>query len=467
MAKNELPHVVEELSGWGRSPRREGRRYRPAKLSNLRQLVGSGALIARGAGRSYGDAALPGAGPEASVIDLTALDRFLSFDVDRGIVRAEAGVTLQQLLSITVPRGWFLPVVPGTAACTLGGMVAADVHGKNHKSAGSFQNAICSLTLLLPNGDEIVCSPLEDAELFAATCGGMGLTGVVVDGELALEPIESAWVRTETSTFTGLDGFLAALGDAPQEHVVGWVDGLVPHAQLGKSVLIAGDLASVDDYRAEVSGSMHVPPLYAPWATPRRLPRAASLLLRPATMRLYNRRHYRRATAAREKLVSIQDFFFPLDQLASWNQLYGKEGFVQYQFAVPTAAASTLLRRAIDALQHADLPPYLVVVKRLGEGHGMLSFPTPGITVAIDVPQRNGLAFVLDALDRDVVEHGGRVYLAKDSRVSADLLPKMYPHLGDFIAVQQRVDPDGRMTSAMSERLRLTQRDTAAEGEGA
>ncbi|MEM7165417.1 MAG: FAD-binding oxidoreductase [Planctomycetota bacterium] len=452
---SDVPHVSEEIVGWGRYPRCDGKRYRPAKLSTLRRLVGAGGLTPRGAGRSYGDAALPGGHAGAGVVDLTAIDCFCDFDAALGTVRVEAGLTLQQLLAVIVPRGWFLPVVPGTAACTLGGMVAADVHGKNHIAGGSLQSHVRALTLLLPTGGQLRCSPSNDPELFAATFGGMGLTGVVLDIELQLQRINSAWLQTTTDTYTGLDGMLAALLDAPQQYVVGWLDGMTSNAQLGRSVLIGGDFIAADEYRAGVAGAAHLPPLHVSWDAPRSLPPLTSWFVHPTTVRLHNRWYFDKAGRAGVRYEPLHRFFFPLDRWCDWHRAYGDSGFVQYQFVVPNDAASELIRTAIDALQSADHWPYLVVLKRLGAGQGMLSFPMPGITVAIDIPHRPGLERILDDLDRRVIQAGGRVYLAKDSRLSAASLRSMYPDCDRFLAVQQRIDPGGQLTSALAERLQL------------
>ncbi len=442
------------LSGWGRTAATAATVVRPTSVDDVSAAVvaadGRGSL-ARGLGRSYGDAAQNAGG---TVIDLTGLNRIVAFDEDAGEVTAEAGLSLDTLLRLLVPRGWFVPVTPGTRYVTLGGALAADIHGKNHHRDGSFAVHVRSVELVLPDGSMRRVSPDLDPELFWATAGGLGLTGVIVAMTLRLIRVTTAWMLVDTERLGDLDSLLDALTDADRSsrYSVAWVDCLAGGRHFGRGVITKGDHAPAD----AVPGSVD-PAGYAPTprlTMPRHLPGG---LLNPLSVRAFNEAWYRRAPRLRSaEPQKLSTFFHPLDGIRHWNRAYGRRGFVQYQFVVPLDRSETV-RSALDLLRRAHAPSFLAVLKRFGPGDsGPLSFPRQGWTLAVDLAANaRDLAHVLDRLDRLVVQANGAVYLAKDGRLSPELLKSMYPGVEEFGTVRDRVDPNRRLTSDLARRLGL------------
>jgi len=416
--------------------------------------AGPRSVLARGLGRSYGDAALNAGG---TVLDATADIGTLDLDADAGTVRVASGVSLDALLRRLVPLGFFVPVTPGTRFVTVGGAIAADVHGKNHHRDGSIGRHIPSLTLATPTG-VLAVGPDHDPELFWATVGGMGLTGVILDATLSVPRIGTSRLRVDTHRTADLDGVLSLMaeGDFRYHYSVAWIDCLARGRHLGRSILTRGDFADLDDLgpaeRAlplayEAGILLEAPPVFP------------SGLVNAWTMRVFNEAWYRKAPARRVgELQSIPQFFHPLDAIGGWNRLYGRRGFLQYQFVVPFGREDTL-RLAVERLAGAGVGSALAVLKRFGPGDpGPLSFPIEGWTLALDLPVVPELTTLLDALDDEVVAAGGRVYLAKDSRVRRELVPTMYPRLAEWRAVRDRVDPDGVLVSDLDRRLDLSGR---------
>ena len=432
------PHVESEVSGWGRFP---VARSRVVCLDDWRTAGAvSGPRIARGAGRSYGDASFASGG---MTLDVCPRDRFLEFDAATGRLSSEAGVTLADVLGVIVPAGWFLPVTPGTKRVTLGGCVAADVHGKNHPGAGSFARTVVALEMVLADGREVRCSATEWPELFWATCGGMGLTGLIRTVTLQLERIASPLLDVQTFACRDLDETLARFSETDC-HLVAWLDCL----SAGRRALVT---------RARIAPESAETPA-ARKDQPRRVPcDAPSWLLNPASVRLYNAVHFHRerrhSTPVRQ---TIDEFFYPLDRLDDWNRLYGRRGFIQYQFAVPRETAREAIETALDELPRAGQHIFLAVLKALGAEAGPLSFPRPGFTLALDLPMTGApLLVALDVLDERIAALGGRVYLAKDARMSAKWMPSMYPRLGEWLAVKRAVDPQNLFQSDLARRLGL------------
>ena len=435
--------VGEMLAGWGRVPVLPGRVLRSEDLAT----AAAGATLSRGLGRAYGDAALPATAGQV-VAETTLADRLLAFDAATGILRAEAGLPLYDLNRWSIPRGWFTPVTPGTRYVTLGGMVAADVHGKNHHRAGCFGQHITALVVRVADGRVVECSDAVEPELFRATIGGMGLTGHILEVAVCLSPIPSPWIRTERVRVASLgemiDGLLAA--GSTWEFTVGWMDGMAQGAGLGRGILMKGRWADPSEAPSSpppASGEIPVPVrLLAP-------------LLRPWSVRLFNLAYYHRhRPRVRSGLAGSEQYFYPLDVVPSWNRLYGGRGFIQYQFLVPHAPDHSPTRQVMERAQRLGASPYLAVVKELGpEGKGMLSFPAPGVTVALDLPCRPGTAAVVAELNVLVAELGGRVYLAKDALSVAADFRRMEPRLAAWQAIRRQWDPDRRLVSALSVRL--------------
>jgi decaprenylphospho-beta-D-ribofuranose 2-oxidase len=450
------------LTGWGRTRPAHARVLTPRNTSELCALIRQAAaasLIPRGLGRSYGDAAqLDG----AAVIDLGAFDS-VALDAPAVRITAGSGLSLSDILRVIVPAGFFLPVTPGTRNVTLGGAIAADVHGKNHHGEGSFARHVHSLQLVDGCGEVRELTPSGDpatAAAFWATAGGMGLTGVITEACFSLIPIETALISVDTDRHRDLDGLMAAMveGDAHYRYSVAWVDSLHP---AGRGVLTRGDHASVEQLRATggtVAGCTPDAPLaYDPKALASAPPFLPGGLLNGFTVRAFNEAWYRKAPKHRVgELQAIAPFFHPLDGVSDWNRIYGPAGFLQYQFAVPDGA-SELVPRTLAVLRKVGAPSFLTVLKRFGPGTpGPLSFPQPGWTLAADVPAAvPGLLEALDALDEEVAAAGGRLYLAKDSRQSAGMLQRSYPRLAEWQQQRDRLDPRHVFSSDLARRLAI------------
>jgi decaprenylphospho-beta-D-ribofuranose 2-oxidase len=408
-------------------------------------------VIARGLGRSYGDAAQNAGG---QVLSMTGLRRVRAFDPTTGLVVAEAGCSLARLLRMAVPAGWWLPATPGTRFVTLGGAVANDVHGKAHHREGSIRRAVRSLELLTPADGVVVVTPATTPELFSATFGGLGLTGIVLTVTLQLRRIETAWMRVRTERAASLtDGLGLMARSDPAPYSVAWVDCLASGRGLGRSVLTWAEHARLGD----LPGPCARRPLrFAPrqWlAVPPGVPDG---FLGRRLAAIYNTARFARAPRREtERLVPVAESFWPLDAVRGWNRLYGPHGFVQYQIAVPDGGEA-VLEEVVSSLARARCPSFLGVLKRLGAGGGMLSFPIPGWTLAVDTPaDLPGLGRLLDGFDELVAEAGGRVYLAKDARLRRSPFEAMYPELGLWLRVRERVDPAGVLRSDLGRRLGL------------
>ncbi|HVE69290.1 MAG TPA: FAD-binding oxidoreductase [Solirubrobacteraceae bacterium] len=413
--------------------------------------AGPRGVLPRGLGRAYGDAAQNAGG---AVLDMTALRRFHDVDVRNGRVTVDAGLSLDELIGALLPLGWFPRVVPGTRYVTVGGAIASDIHGKNHHGEGGFADHVESLELLTPAGERVLAAPGDD--VFRATAGGMGLTGVVLRATLRLMPVATSWVREDVERARDLDDAMArmASGDAGYRYSVAWIDCLARGGALGRSVLMRGDHATLDELPARRRARPLEPPPPARLSAP---PWAPNGLLRRSTVGAFNELYFRRAPRMeRGRLVALQPFFFPLDAIRGWNRMYGSRGFLQYQFVVPFGAEDAL-REAVERLARSGAASFLAVLKRFGGGRGLLSFPVEGWTLALDLPaSAPGLPSLLDGLDELVAGAGGRVYLSKDSRLRPDVLGAMYPELSDWQAIRARLDPLERMRSDLSRRLGLT-----------
>lgn len=442
----------QEISGWGRYPTQDCQLVRPERYAELKAEAPS--TIVRGQGRSYGDASLSQNG---RVILSERLNRFLAFDREQGVVRAEAGLTLDDLLSVVVPRGWFPLVTPGTKFVSLGGCVAADVHGKNHHHDGTFSRGVRQLELIRADGTKIPCSAEDSATAFWATVGGMGLTGIIGEVELQLQPIETAYIRARHTPATDLEQAFRLLQDAEHDarYTVAWIDLMSRGARLGRSVVMSGDHAQRD----ELSGAQRLAPLRSATHPTRNMPfDMPAWLLNPVTIRAFNELYYRNEGGKNTPfLVDYDKFFYPLDAIGRWNRLYGRRGFVQYQCVVPEATAMEALQQLLERLAQSGHPAFLGVLKRLGaEGEGHLSFPLAGYTLALDLPMTGSrLLKLLDEFDAIVLQHGGRVYLAKDARLAPESFRAMYPRLAEWQQVRHELDPQGIFSSSLSRRLQM------------
>jgi decaprenylphospho-beta-D-ribofuranose 2-oxidase len=447
-----LDHTT--VTGWGRTAPTAARLIRPRTYEEAAAAVrecGARGGIPRGLGRAYGDAAQNAGG---AVLDMTGLDRVHAIDAAGGTLLCDAGVSLHRLMEVLLPLGWFVPVTPGTRYVTVGGAIGADIHGKNHHVSGSFSRHVLSFELLTADGE--IRTVIPGTPLFDATAGGMGLTGVILTATIRLQPVETSLMSVDTERAADLDDLMARLAatDHRYRYSVAWIDLLARGTATGRAVLTRGDHAPLDALPARTRRDPLSFRASRFPAAPAVLPEG---LLSRTTVGLFNELWYRKAPRARVgQLQPISAFFHPLDGVPHWNRVYGRGGFVQYQFVVGHGQEDAL-RRIVRRICERRCPSFLAVLKRFGESDpGWLSFPLPGWTLALDIPAGlPGLGAFLDALDEEVAAAGGRVYLAKDARLRPDLLAAMYPRLDDFRALRAELDPSGVFRSDLSRRLSL------------
>lgn len=431
------------LEGWGRVAV-EGREVLGEDLEKATAVE---TMLCRGLGRSYGDSSLP-ARAEDRVVATRLANRILDFDPTTGRLVAEAGTSLADIIRVFLRRGWFTPVTPGTKFVTLGGMVASDVHGKNHHREGCFGAHVESLRMRLADGDVVTCSPTEREDLFHGTIGGMGLLGHVLQVSFKMRKIASPWIAAETQRVRGLDEFLAVLGEmAPRSPMtVGWIDCLSDGSSLGRGILTAGDWASAEQAHEE-------PP---PWPReiefPMELPNWA---LNPVTASLFNTAFYWKHMPQKwTGLMTPEAFFYPLDAILKWNRAYGSRGFTQYQCVIPRRAGSIAVRDFMRLLVRLGGASPLCVLKDCGpEGKGVLSFPLEGTSIAIDMAITPDTQRIVDQLNAFVIETGGRIYLSKDRFTRPEDFAAMEPRLARFQALRETWDPHRKLRSAQSVRI--------------
>jgi FAD/FMN-containing dehydrogenase len=449
--------VTQKISGWGRFPVEPCDVYRPESQRQLAAVLecgGQSSFISTGLGRSYGDAAL-NAG--AGVISHLRLNRFLAFDPATGVLECEAGVSLAEIIRYFLSRGFFLPVTPGTRFVTVGGAIAANVHGKNHHQDGEFGNFVPEFKLLTPGGETLTCAPNENSELFWATLGGMGLTGVIRSAKLQLRRVESAYVLVDYQKATNLEDALGRMteSDAQYQYSVAWIDCLATGRHMGRAVLMRGNHARAGELPAGMRDPLAAPPRRSS-TLPFDLP---SLALNSLTVGVFNALFYAVHRNAVRQVTDMEKFFYPLDAILHWNRLYGRRGFVQYQVALPLEGGLEGLKEMLTRLAQSRRASFLAVLKRFGKASpGPLSFPIPGYTLALDLPVARGLAPLLHELDRVLLSYGGRLYLAKDAVTSAESFAAMYPKLEQFRALKRRLDPRGRISSSQARRVGIVEK---------
>lgn len=447
--------TTRTLQGWGRTAPSTAQVLTPRSADDVAAAVsaaGPRGIIARGLGRSYGDPAQNAGG---AVLDMTGLARIHSIDPDTGLAVVDGGVSLDALMRAALPHGLWVPVLPGTRQVTVGGAIGADVHGKNHHTKGSFGNHVPWLELVTADGSVRRLTPAD--ELFWATVGGMGLTGVVVRAAVQLHRTESAYFVVDTDRTRDLDELMALLTDGSDDrygYSAAWFDTTTTGAALGRAVLTRGSLATLDELPADKRADplrFDAPQLLTfPDAFPNGLANRLSL-------RAFSELWYRKAPRRqRGAIQNITAFYQVLDLFGDWNRVYGSRGFLQYQFAVPFGAEDTF-RRIVETIAASPHASGLNVLKRFGAGNAApLSFPQPGWTICCDFPIAPGLHRLCDALDELVHGAGGRLYLAKESRASAATIRRGYPRFDEWRAVRDAADPAGVFTSDMARRLELT-----------
>jgi decaprenylphospho-beta-D-ribofuranose 2-oxidase len=436
------------LEGWGRHPRAECRVLRPRDEAGLRRALAEGPAIARGNGRAYGDSALQ---PRCT-LDMRGFDRMLDFDPASGRLTAEAGVILGDVIAAFLPRGWFPAITPGTKFVSLGGMLAADVHGKNHHRDGSMRACVDWVEVMGPDGRVTRLTP--GSEGFDWTLGGMGLTGVILRSAIRLARVETGWIRQTTIPAADLDavmeGFEASAG---AHYSVAWIDCLSPAPALGRSLLMLGEHAMRD----ELAPAQRAAPFAVPRRRALRVPAdAPAFLLSGPLIRAFNALYHARGSrASGTRLVDWDGYFYPLDALLGWNRIYGRRGFVQFQCALPLAASRAGLAAMLARIAATGQGAFLAVLKRFGPGAGRFSFPMEGYTLALDFPVNPHSLALMAELDRIAIDHGGRFYLAKDARLTAESLRAADDRAEVFAAMRRAAGLDRSFASVQSERLAL------------
>ena len=429
--------VERKITSWSRFLTLNSRVFLPETAGELTEQVRSiKTWIPYGNGRAYNCSPLSN-----KVISSERLNRFVKFDEERGELSVEAGVSIGEILQFSVPRGWFLPVVPGTKYVTAGGAVAADIHGKNHHHVGSISNWVKEIKLLLPTGEEITCSHRENTDLFRATCGGMGLTGFIREVTFKLVKINGSLVEVDLIKGSCLEESLELFKEyASYPFVVSWLDCISRGKSSGRSLLMAGKFVESELFYKE-PGKFNIKfnvPIVSKW-----------------TIKAFNTAYYHRFSGKKKRtLQSIDSFFFPLDAILNWNRLYGKKGPLQYQFVVPENEGRTVIRETLKLIREIDEFPFLVVLKLLGEGNSnMLSFPERGYTLAMDFRFNPKTVELFYKIDEIVHHHGGRIYLAKNPFISKGYLEKGYPHLEEFYHIREKFGLKGRVESILSRRI--------------
>jgi decaprenylphospho-beta-D-ribofuranose 2-oxidase len=434
-----------EMTAWGKYPTIEAQIHAPQTPSAIERLMqspdGGFTGIARGLGRSYGDSSLA-----ATMIDTRYLDHFLSFDSESGLLRCAAGVSLADILELYVPQGWFLPVTPGTKFVTIAGAIAADVHGKNHHIDGTISNHIVSLAIMLASGEVLECSREQHSDLFRATCAGMGLTGIILEATLRMRPVKSALVNQTTIKAANLAEAIGLFEEhRATTHSVAWIDCLSSGKQLGRSLLMLGEHADHGPLEAGKPASLSIPV---------DLPGA---LLNRFSIQAFNTLYYHRVRQqCSRSTLHYEPFFYPLDGIAQWNRMYGKKGFTQYQFVLPREAGIEGMSAILKRIAKSRRGSFLAVLKAFGPANdNYLSFPIEGYTLALDFKLDKNLFALLDELDQMVLNYDGRIYLAKDCRMSEATFKQCYPNWEAFQAVRRQYGATPHFQSLQAERLGL------------
>ncbi|MFT4153089.1 FAD-binding protein [Parafilimonas sp.] len=440
----------KNIANWGNYPVIESNERSFSFDDQLEHLVEeSDHFIPRGNGRCYGDASLA-----EETISTLKYDKVLSFDTVNGILECQSGLTLDKILEIIVPKGWFLPVTPGTKFITVGGAVGSDVHGKNHHVDGSFSSHIMEMQLILADSSTIICSPEKNADLFEATCGGMGLTGLVTRVKFRLKKIETSYIKQKQIKAESLDDIIRLFEEYKDyTYSVAWIDCLKKGKHFGRSILILGEHAKVEDLPEKLKSDPLKLPKKIKLNFPFNLP---SFALNQFTVKAFNFLFYGKNFKKEiDNVVSYEPFFYPLDVMHNWNRMYGKRGFVQYQFVLPLNSKQGLIE-IVKKINERNMGSFLTVLKVFGQQESIISFPKEGYTLALDFPVRKGLFEFLDELDQVVLQYGGRLYMSKDARMKPEVLKAGYPELDTFRQIVNKYNPTNKIRSVQSKRLGLT-----------
>jgi len=442
--------MKKSVTNWGRYPKIDAEVFSFDYIDELRTRINqTRSLIARGNGRCYGDASLA-----SNVASSLRFNKILQFDIEQGIFYCQSGILLSDILKIIIPEGWFLPVTPGTKYITVGGAVASDVHGKNHHIEGSFSNHLLEIELILADGTTVTCNSELLPDLFQATCGGMGLTGVILNVKFKLKRIESIYIEQTQVKARNLDEILDLFEKyAHATYSMAWIDCLKGGKQLGRSIMMTGEHSTINQLNGYDEESVlkltKIKKVNIPFDFP-------NMVLNPTSVKLFNELYYHKSIGkTKSSTVHFDTFFYPLDSILNWNKMYGIKGFVQYQFVVPLESGRKALVKILDRIRSKSAGSFLAVLKLFGEQESLISFPMKGYTLALDFPIRKGLFQFLDDLDEIVTDHGGRIYLSKDARMDKHVFLSSYPQVNEFIRIIHKYNPGGRFASVQSKRLSI------------
>ncbi len=442
--------MKKQIANWGNYPAMEADEESFVFEEQLDALVDKDvSFITRGNGRCYGDASL-----SERTISTLKFDKILSFDTENGVFECQSGITLDQVLNVIVPKGWFLPVTPGTKFITIGGALASDVHGKNHHVDGSISNHVVEFDLVLASKEQLTCSKENHPDLFEATLGGMGLTGVISRVKLRLKKIETAFIRQKQIKAANLQELIGLFEEYKDyTYSVAWIDCLKKGEHFGRSILMLGEHAKLDEIPPDQRPDALKLPAKKQITFPINMP---SWVLNSLTVKSFNFLYYAKNFKKEiNNIVSYEPFFYPLDAILHWNRLYGKSGFVQYQFVLPLSEKKGLIE-ILNRIADEGLGSFLAVLKVFGNQESMISFPKEGYTLALDFPVRKGLLEFLDELDEFVLKYDGRLYMSKDARMKPALLEAGYPGLKQFKSIIKKYNPGNKIRSVQSDRLLLT-----------
>lgn len=440
------------IANWGNYPAMESEEQLFSFDNELQQLVNDETpFIPRGNGRCYGDASLG-----HRTINTTKYDKILSFDTVNGIFECQSGITLDQVLEVSIPKGWFLPVTPGTKYITIGGAIGSDVHGKNHHVDGNFSHHVIEMDILLANGETITCSPTLHTDLFEATAGGMGLTGIITRVKFSMKKIETSFIRQKQLKAENLEEIIRLFDEYKDwTYSVAWIDCLKQGRNFGRSILMVGEHATLNELSEKQKAAPLALPKKKQITFPFNLP---SWVLNTFTVKAFNFLYYGKNFKKEiSNVVGYEPFFYPLDAILHWNRGYGKKGFIQYQFVVPMDAKQGLIE-ILNKISEKGMGSFLAVLKVFGDKDTLIGFPKEGYTLALDFPVRKGLFEFLDELDSIVLKYGGRLYMSKDARMKPDILEAGYPNLNRFKEIVKKYNPGCKIRSIQSDRLQLTEK---------
>ena len=429
------------IKGWGNYPQQEAQLLTPTSCATLSAFIKQEKnLIARGMGRSYGDSAN---GPK--VIQTSYYDHFVALDEKTGKLTAEAGITLREILKIIVLRGWFLPVIPGTSYATLGGAIASDVHGKNHHVSGTFGQHVKSIDMMLGMGEVVTTSETKNPDLFHATCGGMGLTGVILRATIQLFPIQSSLINQKTIKADCVEAACEAFEEnRSATYSVAWIDCLTKGKKLGRSVLMLGEHVENGDLETDTRD-----PISIPFHTP-------PALLNSLVMKTFNSVYWHKSKHNQTKIVPLFPYFFPLDVVGNWNKFYGKAGFLQFQCVIPKEDGISNMRKLLTEITKSGEGSFLAVLKQFGKANdNLLSFPIEGYTLALDFKLTKTAISTLHKLEELVLGIDGKIYLTKDAVMQEKTFKATYPKWEEFEAVREKYGAIGKFSSMQSKRLGL------------